>query len=45
MDIRKALYCIAKRMEQAEQLPGVRSVRASPFAHAKSHQQEMQTRA
>lgn len=32
-------------MEQAEQLPGVRSVRVRHLAHAKSDEQEMQTRA
>lgn len=47
MDIRNVLYCIAKRkaMEQAEQLPGLRSVRASHLAHAKPAEQEVQTRA
>lgn len=47
MDIRKILYCIDKKraMEQAEQLPDVRSVRASLLTHAKSAEQEMQTRA
>lgn len=32
-------------MEQAEQLPGMRSVRVSHLAHAKSAQQEMQKKA
>lgn len=47
MDIRKVLYCIAKRraMEQAEHLLGVRGVRGSHLAHTKSAEQEMQKRA